>query len=142
MAIHEKKEAKYSSKWAAGLPAYGFWSYLTDPLAQEIMGALQPDYVLNDLQHGEADFSSLASAIRAANISGTDPIVRVPGCDPEIIGKVLDFGVLGVMLPMVEMVSTVEEFIASVSFPPHGRRSYGPIRSDVLYGKKTLTELA
>jgi 4-hydroxy-2-oxoheptanedioate aldolase len=56
------------------------------------------------------------------------PIVRVPWNDPGIIGRVLDAGALGVIIPMIETVDDARRAVEACLYPPAGRRSFGPIR--------------
>ena len=53
------------------------------------------------MQHGLADYEQ--TVVAAARMAGTPavPIVRVPWNEQGIIGRVLDAGAMGVIIPMV-----------------------------------------
>ena len=59
------------------------------------------DYVLIDNQHGEWDDASRIEAIRAVYLQNVVPMTRVRINDYGLIGRALDSGILGVIVPMV-----------------------------------------
>jgi 4-hydroxy-2-oxoheptanedioate aldolase len=56
----------------------------------------------------------------------------VPWNEPGIIGKTLDAGAYGVIIPMVNTRAEAEAAVAACRYAPQGHRSYGPGRA-VLY---------
>ena len=66
------------------------------------------DYVCIDAQHGAVEYSDCVSMIQAVLLGGGRPIVRVPWNEPGIIGKMLDAGAQGVIIPMVNTVAEAE----------------------------------
>ncbi|MER5628451.1 aldolase/citrate lyase family protein [Streptosporangium sp. NPDC002544] len=63
------------------------------------------------------------------------PIVRVPQNERGLIGKVLDAGAHGVIVPMVESADDAQAAVAAGRIPPAGRRSFGPIRASQFLGR-------
>lgn len=120
--------------WRRREVAYGVWCYLNNDLAMEMSAAQGCDYVLVDLQHGVADIAQAIGMVRAAQFHGANPLVRVPQCDVEMIGKVLDGGAAGAVVPMVEDAGIAARLVEACRYPPHGIRSYGPVRSSILRG--------
>ena len=57
----------------------------------------------------------------------TVPLVRVPWNEPGIIGRVLDAGALGVIIPMVNSRRGARGGGRSLPLPPAGARSFGPL---------------
>ena len=55
-------------------------------------------------------------------ISTTDctPVVRVPWNEPGIIGRVLDAGAMGVVIPMVNSVAEAQAAVAACRYHPDG----------------------
>jgi 4-hydroxy-2-oxoheptanedioate aldolase len=51
--------------------------------------------------------------------------VRVAANDAAVIGKSLDAGAIGVIVPMVNTVAQARAAVAACRFPPLGDRSYG-----------------
>jgi len=79
-----------------------------------------------DMQHGLSSYESLPAEIAACRAGGAAPIVRPAANEFWQIGRALDLGALGVIVPLV---SSPEEAAAAVSacrYGPTGRRSYGP----------------
>ncbi len=83
-----------------------------------------------DLQHGLNDYDGMANALAAMARTGTTPLVRVPWNEPGIIGRALDAGAAGVIIPMVNSVDEAPAQPASAChYWPAGTRSFGPIAS-------------
>ena len=62
------------------------------------------------------------------------PLVRVPWNEPGIIGKTLDAGARGVIIPMVNSVAEAEQAVRACRYAPAGARSYGPLRANYYAG--------
>lgn len=118
----------------AGKPALGLWSTLADTLAAEAIASLGPDYVCIDMQHGEAGASALVGLVQAVSAGGSVAIVRVPSNDAATIGRALDAGALGVVVPMVGSAEEAARAVAACRYPPAGVRSYGPFRARISLG--------
>ena len=95
----------------------------------------QWDWCWIDGQHGEWSTHDIVTAVRACDLAGIFSLVRVPGHEPGTIGRVLDTGCHGVMVPMVEDAREAERIVAAARFAPHGKRSYGGRRPIDLYGR-------
>lgn len=113
----------------SGDEALGLWLSLPDPVAAEALGGLDYDYITIDMQHGVVDYPVTVAMLAAMQRSNAVPFVRVPWNEPGIIGKVLDAGAMGVIVPMVNTVDQAEQAVASCRYAPHGTRSYGPVRA-------------
>lgn len=70
----------------------GPFSKSSDPAFVEVIGHAGFDFVVLDLEHGPNNVLSLQNLIRAAEVSGLLPIVRVTEECPSLIGEVLDVG--------------------------------------------------
>jgi 4-hydroxy-2-oxoheptanedioate aldolase len=80
-----------------------------------------------DLQHGLNDYDGMANALAAMAGSGATPLVRVPWNEPGIIGRALDAGAAGVIIPMVNSVEEAQRAVSACYYWPAGARSFGPI---------------
>ena len=80
-----------------------------------------------DLQHGLNDYDGMANALAAMAGSGVTPLVRVPWNEPGIIGRALDAGAAGVIIPMVNSVDEAQRAASACHYWPTGTRSFGPI---------------
>jgi len=84
------------------------------------------DYVCIDTQHGAIEYSDTISMIQGILLGGSSPIVRVPWNEQGIIGKMIDAGAHGVIVPMVNTAAEAEAVVRSMRYGPDGARSYGP----------------
>ncbi|MFW2334684.1 HpcH/HpaI aldolase family protein [Ilumatobacter sp.] len=114
-------------KWSAGDETLGFWLSIPGFVGAEIAARQPVDYVCIDTQHGVIDYLASASMIQAIELAGGTPIVRVPWNEPGIIGKTLDAGAHGVIVPMVNTREQAEAVVASSRYVPNGSRSWGPV---------------
>jgi 4-hydroxy-2-oxoheptanedioate aldolase len=106
----------------------GPWVTFTDPHAVEALAKLDLDYLVIDCQHGSADLGALLPMLRAAAIHDKPVLVRVPVNEPWQIMRVLDLGAAGVIVPMVDTAAEAALAASAMRYPPHGERSYGPVR--------------
>jgi 4-hydroxy-2-oxoheptanedioate aldolase len=86
-------------------------------------------YVCVDQQHGLIDYADLVEMTRAIEGRGVVPITRVPANQAWMIGKALDAGSQGVVVPLVNTGADAAAAVAACRYPPDGVRSFGPIRA-------------
>jgi 4-hydroxy-2-oxoheptanedioate aldolase len=116
-------------KLKAGTPCLGAFINFPSPHAVEICGLCGLDFVIVDAEHGPMSIESAESMVRAAQLTGMTPIVRVAQNLPQVILQYLDAGALGVQMPMINTVQDAELAIASVKFYPEGRRGLAGTRA-------------
>ena len=95
-------------------------------MASEALARTGVSYVCCDNQHGLIDYQASVSMIQGIIVGGSNPIARAPWNEPGIIGKLLDAGSQGVIVPMVNSAAEAEAAVAACRYPPHGARSWGP----------------
>lgn len=125
---------RLKEKWRAGEPTYGVWLAIPSPLVAEASAHAGFDYVCIDMQHGVADYQVAVAMLAAMRGSESTPIVRVPWLEPGIIGRMLDAGALGVVIPMVNSRAEAQAAVAACRYAPAGARSFGPIRAGIAFG--------
>jgi 4-hydroxy-2-oxoheptanedioate aldolase len=113
---------------AAGEPVLGCWCLLADPVVAESLARAGFGCVVVDLQHGLAGPESVGALTEAVELGGAVPLVRVGWNDPLSIGRALDFGAEGVIVPMVSTATEARRAAAASRYPPDGERSHGPVR--------------
>src|SRR5882724_3525460 len=99
-------------------------------LAYPSVGALERigsdwDWIWIDAQHGDIDISEAAALVRTAELIGRPALVRIPAIDPAWVGKALDFGAAGVIVPTIESMDEARAMVRAAKFPPLGNRSFG-----------------
>ncbi len=113
---------------AAPEGVFGSWCTFGSPLSAELMGRLEVAYVCVDLQHGLGGLESAAGILQAVSTTGAMPFVRVPGNEAWLIGRVLDLGARGVVVPLVSTPEEAARAARACRYPPAGVRSWGAVR--------------
>lgn len=103
-------------------PVIGPFSKTEDPAFIEAMGHAGFDFVILDLEHGPNNVKGIQNLIRAAQITGLLPIVRIKEDTPSLIGEVLDVGAGGIQVPQVTTAEAAREVIKRARFAPEGMR--------------------
>lgn len=110
----------------------GTFLSIGSPAVAELAAECGFDWVLIDLEHGCESEAALPNQLRALRGSGTIAIVRVSAPHPDLIGRVLDWGAQGIMVPHVNTVAEAEHCVRSAYYPPQGHR--GVSRTVRAYG--------
>src|SRR6201996_8565204 len=119
--------ASFRARLVAREPLYGAWSVIPSPLSVRPLAAAGFDYVVIDLQHGGATESDLPAMTSAIRLAGAVPVGRIRHAHPADIGRSLDLGCEGVIVPNVESAAQAREVAGAVRFPPAGHRSAGGV---------------
>ena len=109
-----------------GKPAIGAEVGLGSPLSAEKISPLGFDFVLVDNQHGAWDDRTTFQAFRSIALGKATPMARVRQNTFSLIGRLVDSGALGVVVPMVNTVEQAEAAAFAIRYPPRGGRSDGP----------------
>ncbi|ESY65165.1 MULTISPECIES: aldolase/citrate lyase family protein [Mesorhizobium] len=81
------------------------------------------DCLYIDLEHCSFSLETVSQISLTATALGVTPLVRVPGINKTEIGRVLETGAQGVIVPHVENRAQAEEIVDASRFPPRGSRS-------------------
>jgi 4-hydroxy-2-oxoheptanedioate aldolase len=127
------------SRLAAGDVVVGPFVGLNCPDLVEIMGIAGCDFCVIDTEHGPMDPESIQHMVRAAELSGMTPIVRVPRAEPVDILKVLDIGAQGIHVPQVNSRQSAVEVVKAAKYHPEGMRGVAVPRA-LSYGLRPLGE--
>lgn len=84
-----------------------------------------------DLEHTTTSLATVQSMVHAIEVvdGPTEPLVRIPDDDPVPVKLVLDTGVAGVMVPMIDSVAEAESLVDSATYPPEGTRGIAGSRA-------------
>lgn len=99
------------------------------------------DFVVIDCEHGFFSIESVASLVLAADGAGIAAIVRAPSADSNEVGRYLDAGAAGTLLPRVEGTAAVRAALGALKFAPRGWRGLGGVRAN-RYATVPLAEFA
>jgi 4-hydroxy-2-oxoheptanedioate aldolase len=128
------KENRLRTKWELGEPALGCWLTTPSSFSAEILSHAGFDWLCVDLQHGLIDYPQMVAMLQAMSARESALLVRVPWNEPGIIGKCLDAGASGVIVPMVNSRAEAEAAVRACRYAPAGARSYGPLRASYAAG--------
>ena len=106
-----------------GRPAIGTGAGYSSPWAAGALAQAGFDWVMMDTQHGIWETEALRTAILAVTQAGATPVVRVLKNDFGLINRILDDGVLGVIVPMVDTAADAARAADAMRYPPRGHRS-------------------
>ena len=106
----------------AGETLIGSFRDLASPLAAELLGRAGLDWVLLDLEHGSATEADLLGLLHAVEATPAAPLVRPQSGERLRIGRALDLGAAGVMIPQLQSIEEVREVSRYLRYPPVGVR--------------------
>jgi 4-hydroxy-2-oxoheptanedioate aldolase len=112
-------------KMLAGEPTFGYALALGSPTAAEIIGNSGTDFVFIDGQHGSFGPESTLACLQAIAATPAPAYARVARNDYTLIGRLLDEGMLGIIVPMVHTAEDAKAAADACRFPPTGTRSWG-----------------
>lgn len=104
---------------------HGFWSTTGDAGVVDAAAAAGPDFICVDTQHG-VDLGRLDPSLFTVMAAyGVTSLVRVESLDLGRIGRALDLGAAGIIVPLVESASDAEAAVHATIHAPEGGRSFG-----------------
>jgi 4-hydroxy-2-oxoheptanedioate aldolase len=142
-------EIPFCDRVRAGETVFGGWAVAPSPVSAGIL-ARGLDYVVIDLQHGTATEHDLPALTTAIRMAGANPLGRVRYAHPADIGRALDLGCEGVIVPNVESAEQAAAVAGACRYPPGGYRSAGgamarapqPLCIVMVESRQAMAELA
>ena len=105
------------------------------PMAAEIAAVGGVDWVLLDLEHGGAGEDLVGPTVVAGMAYGIPTLVRVESMERIRIGRALDSGASGVMIPRIETPEQVSAVVKHMSYPPFGDRGVATYNRSAKWGR-------
>ena len=115
--------------FSEGKTALGSFVVLNAPDLVEILALTGFDFVVIDNEHGPIGHESSQHLIRAAELRGMTPIVRIPNTMESTILHTLDIGAHGIQVPQVSDPETARTIVRYSKYSPAGRRGVSFPRS-------------
>jgi 4-hydroxy-2-oxoheptanedioate aldolase len=106
----------------------GGWAHIPSGLSAEILAAAGFDWCCVDRQHGIIDEGAMFDMLRVLDGTDVTPFVRVSCPDPFEIGRALDGGAHGVIVPVVRTLEDACAAARACRFAPAGTRSWATTR--------------
>ncbi|NNE64360.1 MAG: hypothetical protein HKN34_09775 [Gammaproteobacteria bacterium] len=113
------------------------WCGISDLRYLETVAGFDFDAIVLDMQHGFFDDFSIQNAIATLVARGKAPLVRIPLTRWDLASRVMDFGALAVIAPMINNADDARAFVSATRMVPVGARSFGPRHAATLYGLET-----
>jgi len=116
---------RLKEKIRGGEVVVGSFLFTPSPTVMEIFGYSGFDFAIIDTEHaplGPLDAVDLENVIRAAEVSGITPLVRLPERSRIMTQKALDAGALGIVVPQMQNREDVEQAVMDAKYPPKGHR--------------------
>jgi len=101
---------------------FGAWSDVASPLAAEITASAGCDWCVIDMEHGSVTDADVHALLLAIEVSGTAALVRPPSGERLRIGRALDLGAAGIVVPQLHSAAAAAEAVTFLRYPPDGRR--------------------
>jgi 4-hydroxy-2-oxoheptanedioate aldolase len=119
---------------AAGEKTVGTFVGMVSVVAVEVCAAAGMDWLVLDLEHGAGGEDLVGGVVLAAAAYGVPTVVRVESAARIRLGRVLDLGAAGVMLPRLDTSSEVLEAVRHLRYPPDGDRGVAASNRAHRYG--------
>jgi 4-hydroxy-2-oxoheptanedioate aldolase len=120
---------KTKAKLKAGEMVLGCFLRHADPGLAETLGYMGWDYLLFDGEHSPLSGRECEHLARICELTGATPIVRVPSNMAWMIGQVLDAGMQGVQIPMINSGAEAETAARAARYHPLGTRGLAVSRA-------------
>ena len=109
----------------------GTWLTLYNNNVVEIIARSGFDWLAVDLEHSSIDLYQAENMIRIIDLCNCYSFVRLPSVNQDIIKKIMDIGVKGLIVPNVINISDVNQVIEYANYPPKGKRGVGLARANM-----------
>jgi len=123
-----QRRVSLKERVARGDAVFGCAVSVGHPALVEIAAHAGFDFVLLDFEHGSLDVPQAEAMTIAARATGVAPIWRVNRLEGAHVGRALDLGAEGVLVPHVKSAEQAREVVKAALYPPAGDRGLGPRR--------------
>ena len=105
----------------------GIWASFGGVRLTAALESLGFDWVGIDAQHGHHDDRSIRDILSLRREPRATVLVRVAANNAPLIGRALDAGADGVIVPLVNSPEEAAAAVTAAHHPPKGSRSWGPL---------------
>lgn len=114
----------FRERLAAGGSAIGAVAKVPSPTLVEVYGDVGLDFVFLDYEHAGAgsptDTAELEDLVRAAELAGIEPLVRLPTGEPSLVREVLETGARNVLVPRVRTAEDARRAVRAARYDYEG----------------------
>jgi 4-hydroxy-2-oxoheptanedioate aldolase len=117
------------AKLKRGEPVIGILNNIQHPVVIEVLALAGIDFVILDGEHTTLSPETAEHMYRACELRGIIPITRIGENTQQVIQKFMDAGSMGVFMPLINNKEEAARVVASVKYPPIGRRGLAGSRA-------------
>jgi 2-dehydro-3-deoxyglucarate aldolase/4-hydroxy-2-oxoheptanedioate aldolase len=115
-------DSSFRQRVLGGETLLGLFLDLASPASAELSGRAGYDWLLVDLEHGSGTEADLPAMLLAIELTGAAALVRPQSGERLRIGRALDQGAIGIMVPRMQSAAEVAEAVTYLRYPPVGVR--------------------
>lgn len=120
-----ERSGTLTARLHGGETLVGMQCFTASPVLVEAMGMAGFDFTILDREHCPTGLETVAHLARAAQASGLTPLVRIPELSRIEIGRALDLGVRGVVVPHGNL-ERCRAALEAARYAPQGKRGACP----------------
>ncbi len=136
------KENRIKKLLKEGKPVIGTFIKANDPAVVEVVAYAGFDFVIIDNEHTAMNIENMVNQIRAAELAGIVPTVRIKQKNAADILQALDAGAMGVQVPQVDTAEDALNVVKWAKYAPEGVRGYAASQRSAGYGFMDPVEYA
>lgn len=121
----------------AGRPHIGIWCSLASALTTEIVAGSGAGWVLIDGEHSPNHLRSIMAQLQVMGGFDSEPVVRLPSDDPNLIKQAMDIGARSLMIPNVRTADQARAIVAAMTYAPGGFRGFSVAHRANAFGRIT-----
>ncbi len=115
-------EGTLRARVLAGETLFGLFLDLGSPFSAEICARAGYDWLVVDLEHGAGTEAGLVGLLQSIEVGGSTAVVRPQSGERLRIGRALDLGAAGIVIPRLESAAEAREAVSFLRYPPAGVR--------------------
>ena len=115
-------EGTLRARVLAGETLFGLFLDLGSPFSAEICARAGYDWLVVDLEHGAGTEAGLVGLLQSVEVGGSTAVVRPQSGERLRIGRALDLGAAGIVIPRLESAAEAREAVSFLRYPPAGFR--------------------
>ncbi len=125
----------------AGETLFGTFLSMGSVTAAELCARAGFDWLILDLEHGAGTENDLLASLLAVSTTPTTAIVRPQSGERLRIGRALDHGAHGLMIPRVDVPGQAREAVSFMRFPPDGVRGVALSTRGAGFGERSHADV-
>src|SRR2546425_2874906 len=116
-------------------PQIGLWCSSCSNVTAEAIAGAGFDWILIDTEHAPNELPMVLSQLQAMVGGTAAAVVRPAWNDQVLIKRLLDVGAQNLLVPYVQTVEEARAAVASVRYPPQGKRGVAVLHRANRFGR-------